>query len=464
MSRKLSRDFVARLSLVCGILCLLLCGRAQGGSFLLAWNPSPPNESWLVAGYHVYYGPASYTYTNTIDAGTNWFISLDNLDPGATYFFSVTAYDDNGLDGPDSNQISLTTPFPPIIISQPSSQIAQAGATATMFVNVVGTPPVSFQWYENGLPIRGRTNSILRLRQIIDGDEGDYTAVITDSEGSVTTAVASVTVIDPPPAPLIPTNIVDTTTNSGSGSQPASVSGGGSDTGSNGNTPPAFAAGTYNGLFYQTNSDGTPAFDVQTTGSISQCAVDSLGNFTAQIYLDGVTNSITGTFNASGNDTIIVDRSAEGVSNLDISLNLNSAPGAPQISGVVSNLDSNNPWTAALSAELQTNASNPSLNLLLNVPGPAGLPAASAMASVIGGTVQLFGTLGDGSILSQSLPISIDGTIPLLIPLYQNAGLLAGWLNISTIPATSPLTWICPPGQINSGFTNVVNVAIFNGL
>ncbi len=130
--------------------------------------------------------------------------------------------------------------------------------------------PLRFNGYENGVPIGGRTNSILRLRQII---VMEIRAVIRRSlripREARHHAVASVTVIDPPPPPLIPTNVVDTTTNSGSGSQPATVSGGGSDTGSNSNTPPssAFAAGTYNGLFYQTNSDGTPAFDVQTTGS-----------------------------------------------------------------------------------------------------------------------------------------------------------------------------------------------------
>lgn len=444
MIRNLNRYLVARFFLACGVLSLL-CRPAECGSVMLAWNPPP---GWNVGGYNVYYGTSSGNYTNTLDVGTNWYVTVDGLAAGTTYFFAVAAYDDDGLESPDSGEISLTTPFAPVIISQPSSQFVQAGATAAIFVDVIGTPPVAFQWFNGNTPVAGGTNSILRLPQISDANSGDYFAVITDSEGSVTTALAAVTVIDPAPvaAPLPSAE----SANPINPSPPAPSN----------PFPIASAAGTYNGLFYQTNSDGTPAVGTETTGLLSQCVVDPQGDLTATICLGGITNSIAGTFDTTGNCNIVIDNSATGVSNLDIKLNLDLTSGSWQMSGLVSNLNTNNPWTSALSAELQATASEARFRVLLNIGGSGGFPAGFAIARENEDIVSLLGTLGDGTVISQSAPLSVSGTMPVLIPLYENAGLLAGWLNLSNNISTSPLTWIGPALQGAPVFTNVINVSV----
>lgn len=412
---------------------------------MLAWNPP---IDWYVEGYNVYYGTSSGNYTNTLDVGTNSYTTVGGLAPGTTYFFTVAAYDNDGVESSDSSEISLTTPFAPVIISQPSSQFVQAGATAAIFVDAIGTPPVIFQWFNGNTPVAGATNSILKLPQISDADSGDYFAAITDSEGSVTTVLASVTVIDPTPvaAPLPSAesiNSIDRTPQTPSNPFPITS-----------------AAGTYNGLFYQTNGDGTPAIDTETTGLLSQCVVGPRGDFTATICLGGITNSIAGTFDATGNGNIAVDRSAAGVSNLDITLNLDLASASWQMSGLVSNLDTNNPWTSALTAELQTTASTALFRLFLNIGMPGGFPVGSAIARENGDIVSLSGILGSRTAISQSAPLSVSGAMPVLIPLYQNAGLLAGWLNLSNHISPSALTWISPATQGNPGFTNVVNVSV----
>jgi hypothetical protein len=442
-----ARFFLARnvLWLVWSILSLLLCSPAEGAGVTLAWNPP---IGWNVDGYRVYYGTSSGNYTNTVDVGTNWYVTVDGLVAGTTYFFSVAAYDNDGLESPDSDEISITTSFAPIIISQPSSQFVQAGATAAVFVDVIGTPPVVFQWFNGNTPIGSGTNSILKLPQISDANSGDYFAVITDSEGSVTTALASVTVIDPTPvaAPLPSAESANTISQTPpTPSHPFPISS---------------AAGTYNGLFYQTNGDGTPAIDTETTGLLSQCVVEPQGDFTATICLGGITNSIAGTFDATGNDNITVDRSAAGVSNLDITLNFTLASGSCQLSGLVSNLDTNNPWASALTAELQTTASTAFFRLFLNIGMPSGFPVGSAIARENADIVSLSGILGNRTMISQSAPLSVGGAMPVLIPLYQNAGLLAGWLNLSNHISPSALTWISPTAQGNPGFTNVVNVSV----
>jgi hypothetical protein len=429
---------LSRVLLACGVLLLPTYSRVQAGSVQLAWDPTQSDASWLVSGYHVYYGPASLTYTNELDAGTNWFLTVDGLDTGATYFFAVTAYDENGLDGPDSNEISLTTPFPPIIISQPSSQIAQAGVTAALFVDVIGTPPVTFQWFNGSTPIVGGTNSILKLPQIADPDSGSYSAVITDSEGSVTTALASVTVIDPLIVTPALSDVATATANVIARTAPS-------------------LAGTYNGLFYQTNNDGTPAIDIQSTGLLSDCVVNSKGVFTATIDLDGVTNSVAGAFDDAGNAVLLVNRSDSGLFNLAVSLNLDLLSGTLQMSGTVSNMDRANPWTAILNAELQTNGPAPRLHWLLSIPSPDGSSAGSAAATEHAGNVFISGNLCDGTAISDSVPVSVTGMVPLLIPLGRDSGLLAGWLDLSAKPSTSPITWVCP------SFTNIVNVTVFGG-
>lgn len=45
------------------------------------------------------------------------------------------------------------------IVAQPASQIVNEGQTATFTVSVTGTPPISYQWLSNGVPIAGATDS-----------------------------------------------------------------------------------------------------------------------------------------------------------------------------------------------------------------------------------------------------------------------------------------------------------------
>ena len=76
-------------------------------SVTLAWDPSPdPN----VAGYNIYYGPASGQYTNVVSVGNTTNGIIDGLIEGATYYFTATAYDLLGLESDFSNEISYSVP------------------------------------------------------------------------------------------------------------------------------------------------------------------------------------------------------------------------------------------------------------------------------------------------------------------------------------------------------------------
>jgi hypothetical protein len=64
-------------------------------SLTVSWPPSPePN----IAGYIVYYGAASGSYTNANDVGNVTSNTVPGLLEGVTYYFVVTAYDTYGLE------------------------------------------------------------------------------------------------------------------------------------------------------------------------------------------------------------------------------------------------------------------------------------------------------------------------------------------------------------------------------
>jgi len=98
------------------------------GSVMLAWNSvSDPR----VAGYNVYYGGASSTYTNKISAGASTSITISGLIPGTTYYFAATTYSTNGLESPFSSEISYLLPTNSVPVK---TAIAMSPAVPTVAV------------------------------------------------------------------------------------------------------------------------------------------------------------------------------------------------------------------------------------------------------------------------------------------------------------------------------------------
>jgi hypothetical protein len=87
-----------------------------GNSVSLAWNPSVGIN---VAGYKIYYGVASQTYTNSIDVGKVTSAAISGFTGGTTYYFAATSYDVNGVESGFSNEAILTVlpPTAPVLTS-----------------------------------------------------------------------------------------------------------------------------------------------------------------------------------------------------------------------------------------------------------------------------------------------------------------------------------------------------------
>ncbi len=120
-------------------------------------------------------------------------------DDGA--MFTVYVY--NSVGGLPSTAVRLTvtaSSVAPTITTQPTPRTVSVGETATFSVVATGVPAPSYQWRKNGSPIAGATSASYTTPATAASDDGAiFTVVVTNSQGSVTSAGARLTV-NPAPA------------------------------------------------------------------------------------------------------------------------------------------------------------------------------------------------------------------------------------------------------------------------
>jgi hypothetical protein len=89
------------------------------------------------------------------------------------------------------------TNLPPIILEQPYSRTVATGTNVGLAIICDGSLPMRYQWYLDGLPILNRTNSWLAFTNTQPSNSGPYQIVASNAYGSVTSAVATLTVLPP---------------------------------------------------------------------------------------------------------------------------------------------------------------------------------------------------------------------------------------------------------------------------
>jgi len=101
---------------------------------------------------------------------------------------------------------TLTVLLPPSISVQPASLIAPTGGVANFVVTASGSAPLFYQWVK-GTPIGGAIASNYTIASVAVADAGNYFVIITNNAGSVTSAVAVLTVANPPTIATSPSSL-----------------------------------------------------------------------------------------------------------------------------------------------------------------------------------------------------------------------------------------------------------------
>ena len=84
----------------------------------------------------------------------------------------------------------------PTITSEPTDQVVLIGSTASFTVEATGGDSLTYQWRKDTTPIANATAATFEISPSALADAGSYDVVVTNNAGDVTSASASLTVID----------------------------------------------------------------------------------------------------------------------------------------------------------------------------------------------------------------------------------------------------------------------------
>ena len=107
------------------------------------------------------------------------------------------------------NVYGLLPAGPPLIYQQPVPVTRYAGDAVTFSLAVGGSKPMSYQWYKGITPIARATNATLNLVNVQQADVANYSVVLSNSFGNLTSGAASLSVIAATPITYPQTVIAD---------------------------------------------------------------------------------------------------------------------------------------------------------------------------------------------------------------------------------------------------------------
>lgn len=91
----------------------------------------------------------------------------------------------------------------PTLVAQPADLVVTEGEPARFEARAASALPTTHQWFFHGNPLPGRTNSVLDWSAASPDLEGPYSVLIANTLGSVTSQVATLTVVPIPNRPPV---------------------------------------------------------------------------------------------------------------------------------------------------------------------------------------------------------------------------------------------------------------------
>jgi hypothetical protein len=168
---------------------------------------TPPASQTVLAGSDVTFtapvaGPAPLAYQwrfngTNIASATNTSLTLPSVSSIAQGLYTFVVA--NAYGTPASFPATLTVQAPPAITQQPSSVAVAPGSNVTFNVTASGTEPLGYQWFFNETnTLGGAITSTLLVAGAQTANEGGYSVIVTNSFGSVTSQLATLTLLFSP--------------------------------------------------------------------------------------------------------------------------------------------------------------------------------------------------------------------------------------------------------------------------
>ena len=427
---------------VAAVLLMALCATTWASqNIALAWSPNRPD----VAGYKIYYGPASRTYTNSLDVGNTTNTTLSGLTEGTTYFLAATAYNASGFESDYSVEASYSIP------SSTPNQPPTLNTLGNLTLNEnAGTKTVNLSGISSGSANETQTLLVSAISSnpgLIPNPTVSYASA--NASGSLTftpspnangTATITVTVTDGGPSNNIVTRAFTVTI-----------------------LPYIPAKGTYTGLFHE--NDGVR---LQSAGFLT-VATTALGDYSGRLQIGDSSYTYSGKLNAQCQATNLIFRT--GARSLTLELRFGKGMETNQLFGRVTD----GIWTAALTGDraVFNSSTNPAPyagKYTLVIPGwenDPSLPLGDGYATVqvnTSGQATFAGVLTDGTKFSQIVPLSKGGFCPLYASLYSGKGSVMSWIAFTNLPGSDingTLNWIKPTNSsalYRAGFNNTSEV------
>ena len=154
--------------------------------------------------YQWFKNGSALTDEGNISGSVSNVLTVANLttNDSGNYFLTVS----NIAGSASSSNATLTVFIPPTIVDSPLDQVVVVSNNATFNVAAAGTEKLRYQWRKDNKVIKDATNASLTIPRVKVADAANYTVVVTNYAGSVTSRLATLTVAVPPMFSLQPKN------------------------------------------------------------------------------------------------------------------------------------------------------------------------------------------------------------------------------------------------------------------
>ena len=148
---------------------------------VLASGSTTPNYQWQFNGVSIFGATSSTLSLNSVSAANSgtYTCIVSNIAGSVSTIPSVLSVLANA----------------PAILSNPTSQSATLGSTIVFSVSATSNASLTYQWNLNGVAIAGATSSSCIVKADSTSKAGNYTCVVTNSGGSVTTSPAVLSLV-----------------------------------------------------------------------------------------------------------------------------------------------------------------------------------------------------------------------------------------------------------------------------